>query len=358
MIPVSDTRRDGEELLRKLRTVPKLLWHGMAWSFFAFYFMGLFTLFEASSDYVENYVLYLLVNMALFYGHAFWVVPCLDIRNPKSWFKFIAGVVLEFILFFAVYIAVSLALGSLKIDLNMTNIRFDIRHADPFISPFLFIVGFSTLYRVLPHLFQTLLHEDHLAQSLVREQALGMRRKINAHHAINFLSRLYMKITRNDKDTLSEVIEWQRSLRYRLDDSFHPQPLRIELDMIRREIQTRERAGKKPWELAINADEMALDCFFIPMVIPTFWENMLKYGKLSDPLFPASLTVQFHNGHLYIKTLNGIKYAELISQSEIAGHGLGLKNINARLNIHYPNKYRFEYGREGQWFKVELEVVL
>ncbi|MFN3380702.1 MAG: sensor histidine kinase, partial [Runella zeae] len=92
-----------------------------------------------------------------------------------------------------------------------------------------------------------------------------------------------------------------------------------------------------------------------PFILLPFVENAFKHvskGKTQANFIKLTLFVTPENVlHLYIKNSRD----EKTSTEHL---GIGLKNIQRRLNLIYPNRHTLEIEREIAIFKVSLKINL
>lgn len=92
-----------------------------------------------------------------------------------------------------------------------------------------------------------------------------------------------------------------------------------------------------------------------PMLLIPFVENAFKHGTglVEEPVISVYLTVQ--EKVLSFEVRN--KFIP-VSGSQDWSHGIGLANVQRRLNLLYENRYDLQIQRTGQWFTASLTLNL
>jgi LytS/YehU family sensor histidine kinase len=89
------------------------------------------------------------------------------------------------------------------------------------------------------------------------------------------------------------------------------------------------------------------------MILQPLFENAIKHG-VYESLEPVTITMlcALHNNELIIEIQNNFDP----DQQGRIGAGLGLKNIQSRLNIIYGKDNLLNWSRTGNIFKVSLRI--
>jgi len=84
-------------------------------------------------------------------------------------------------------------------------------------------------------------------------------------------------------------------------------------------------------------------------------ENAFKHGidsTIDRSYLSATLKIADHK--LYFNCKNNFKE----TKKENAAGGIGLQNIQRRLQLLYPNRHLFRYQKNASTFEVQLEITL
>ena len=90
-----------------------------------------------------------------------------------------------------------------------------------------------------------------------------------------------------------------------------------------------------------------------PMILLTIFENIFKHGDLRDENDPAKVVIKEDNGAFELRASNRI-----MPGKPHLGMGIGLDNVEHRLDLVYPGRYTFDITRENNYFEVYLKIEL
>jgi LytS/YehU family sensor histidine kinase len=88
------------------------------------------------------------------------------------------------------------------------------------------------------------------------------------------------------------------------------------------------------------------------MLMIPFVENAFKHGigLVADPQIEIYLKVTDHNLHFRVRNKISADSPDVKDNSS----GIGLKNVQRRLELLYPETHRLELSKTEEWFVAEL----
>jgi LytS/YehU family sensor histidine kinase len=89
----------------------------------------------------------------------------------------------------------------------------------------------------------------------------------------------------------------------------------------------------------------------IPFVLITLVENIFKHGDLTSEAYPVVIEVELKNGGLYYCSRNRKK-----SGPKELSTGIGLDNIQKRLQLAYGDGFTLNYKNEEDYYATELII--
>ncbi|MFC3560200.1 sensor histidine kinase [Pedobacter jamesrossensis] len=180
-----------------------------------------------------------------------------------------------------------------------------------------------------------------------------LRAQINPHLLFNTLSFLYDSIRKFNEDAGQAVLNLADLMRFSLhtkesNDQFPK--LYEELIQIENLISLNKIRKDKEQFINLKISKTAKQFRFVPLVVITLLENMLKHGNLQRPDHPGELSIKVTKNQFKISTHNLINTN--IHQS---GFNKGMDNIEKRLNLAYGNKFAMTYGKNDKnYFVVNI----
>lgn len=316
--------------------------HCSIWLGWIIYNAFLFAQFDESLHYYENYLAFYLVHILLFYGHAHVAMPC--IRKYRL-LRYLAPLVLllEFTLYFSLFIVISLLFGDLYFTWDATSALFMVANTTPFVQPFLGYLIVATLLHFL---------ERSLMGNIIW-QGVSLRKTIGLHELINYLFKIYEEVKRGMADAAVSILWLQRYASFLMaKEDEAPRPLAGELQAVRDLLAMEQARHPASFSLYVSVQKGVGSFLIIPMVLLTLVENIRRHGVYLDPDYPAKIDVTVEHHRLKIIARNKLR-----SKGKKKGHGIALKNLRARLEIHHTGKYHLHYGEKEGFFELHLEVL-
>ena len=89
-----------------------------------------------------------------------------------------------------------------------------------------------------------------------------------------------------------------------------------------------------------------------PMLLIPFVENAFKHGSLIDGFMQLEITIGVEGHNLNFR----IRNSYVNQNEEDKKGGIGLVNINKRLELNYPKNYKLETLVNQNWYAVNLEI--
>lgn len=186
----------------------------------------------------------------------------------------------------------------------------------------------------------------------------NLRNQINPHFLLNTLNNIYA-LTAFDTTKAQEAIqELSKMLRHILYDYQQPTvPLKDEAEFIQNyvnlmRIRLPESVDVKYQQPLANSEQPVAPMLFISLV-----ENAFKHGvSPTEPSF-IHITIAADDKHITcdISNSNHPKTA-----SDHSGHGIGLQQVQRRLDLSYYNQYTWQRGvsEDGKVYNSKITIQL
>ncbi|QNL47910.1 hypothetical protein H8S90_13890 [Olivibacter sp. SDN3] len=277
----------------------------------------------------------------MFYVHSHAIIPCIK-RYKLLKYLFPVVVLLEFALYFLLFVLISLFFGDLHFTWKSTGAFFNVKNTAPFVQPFLgYLIVASLLY---------------LLEAALRENILwkgkSERRRIGNHFLVNYLFNVYGLLKKGMKGAVASIIWLQQYASFLMaDEDEVPRPITQELQALRDLSAMEELRNPSRYSFYLIVGDGVSSLKVIPMVLLSLFENIRQHGLYLDPNYPARMELSAANDCLTIYTWN-----KLCRKDRKGGHGMALENLRARLEMHHAGKYCLRYGEKEGFFELQLEV--
>ena len=337
------------------------LYHLAAWTIFATYEVSTIYFVMGRLAPLTDYFCHYLLNMALFYTN----VGLLTGRYKN--FKRITLVIMEI----ACYMILNYGLNSL-LETMFQHIQRPtaILHSFALSSLYrcLYFLGLSTFYSVAVNLIRSkenliLLEkkrweqerkEGEMASELLSTQNALLRSQINPHLFFNTLNFIYTEIYKVSSRAGEAVMLLSEITRYsiRQADANGLSYLSEEIASVRDLLQLNQLRFNGRLELHFKCEVEPGEMKIIPLAFLTLVENVLKFGDLQDPAYPAVITLEISDDKMNFATRN----KKMHGRSVVSGTGIGLANTRMRLKQVYQDNFTLRIHDTDDLYYTQLTI--
>jgi sensor histidine kinase YesM len=190
-----------------------------------------------------------------------------------------------------------------------------------------------------------------------RNELSALKAQINPHFLFNNLNTIYSMASQKDDRTADVVLKLSDFLRYVLyDTSSETIPLEKEVEIIRTYIGLqKERINPEVTQVVLTTEGDYDNATISPLLLLPLAENCFKHGIGKDA-GTIQISIRFDGKQLVFKTENQIALREKAKSEE--GGGIGIKNVEKRLHLIYPNRHTLNYQEKDGVFRLELKILL
>ena len=170
----------------------------------------------------------------------------------------------------------------------------------------------------------------------------NLRNQINPHFLLNTLNNIYA-LTAFDTAKAQETIqELSKMLRHILYDYQQPTvPLNDEIEFLENYVKLMRIRLPETVNVTFTSEIQDSNVQIAPMIFISLVENAFKHGiSPTGPSFiRISISADKHFIHCDIQNSNHPK-----TESDHSGHGIGLQQVQRRLELAYPDHYTWQKG--------------
>jgi hypothetical protein len=190
-----------------------------------------------------------------------------------------------------------------------------------------------------------------------RNELSALKAQINPHFLFNNLNTIYSMASKNDERTTDVILQLSDFLRYVLyDTACETIPLEKEVEIIRTYVGLqKERVNPEVIQVILTTEGNFDSVNISPLLLLPLAENCFKHG-IGKNSGTIRIFIGFDGKHLLFKTENTIALRENTIAEE--NGGIGIQNVEKRLNLIYPERHSITYeGKEGV-FRLEMKIEL
>jgi two-component system, LytTR family, sensor kinase len=293
-----------------------------------------------------HYIIHNLFWIGFFYLNAFVLIPKL-VYKRKYWLYGFSLI--------SVYVF-WLVLGKLTYNLMQGRAHFKWEsHILITFFMFVFFLACSTAYRT----FRDKILSDQVAQekeneNLKTELSL-LRSQVSPHFMFNVLNNM-VALARKKSDQLeSSLIKLSSLMRYMLYESDEEKVyLEREIEYLQSYIDLQQQRFGKNVKVNVHMDVAGNQYQLEPMLLIPFVENAFKHGTglIEDAVINIRLKAEKDLLHFTV----GNKFNPSADDVKDKTSGIGLPNVQRRLNLLYGNNHKLLITKEDNWFEVNLKI--
>jgi len=223
-----------------------------------------------------------------------------------------------------------------------------------FFLMYFLIIGICVAFRMTRNWYQVESEKKELLQQTTESELKWLKSQLNPHFLFNTLNNIYSQITVNPENAKESVKQLSDMLRYVLYDSSEKfVPLEDELEFIRNYIELMRIRLSSRVKLEANIPEGDPGVYIIPLLFISLIENAFKHGVSASK--PSYIKINFEQSETEIRFIIENSYFPK-TENDKGGSGIGLINIQKRLELGYPGEHTFKYGQVGDTFQSELII--
>lgn len=204
-------------------------------------------------------------------------------------------------------------------------------------------------------------YEQQRVQKLVQEKTLAelelLKSQVQPHFIFNTLNNIYSVALTKSPETAKLIAHLSSFLNYNLYESKQPKVLLAsEILYIDHYIELQKNRYGSKLDVSLNVYDEINDLYIAPLLLLPLVENSFKYG-IANAIQQGWVRIDIarENDHFTIKIENSVEDNN-IPETLHNGGGMGLKNVQQRLQLIYPNAHEFKAIEGLQSFLVVLKI--
>ncbi len=333
-----------------------LLWIGV-WFFFVYFFSYNTT----NTLYVTWFSSILLpLTMLTTYATVYYLIPRYLMLRRYGLFVLYS----VYILIFTAFLTTVTMIGSFIFisNLQVENTPVMSRNLVFILILIYLVVGLVSFVYILNHNFNTLSRNKNLenkildAQLHLKDQELHyLKKQIHPHFLFNALNTIYGFALKQSLQTPDIILKLSNLLDYILYQvTANEVFLKQELDHIEEYISLEQIRFQDTLEVSIAMNDFDESIKAPPMIFLPFVENAFKHGAIMDGKLKVSMEFNISKDHLFFR----IKNTARIESTPTEELRVGLPNIQKRLDLLFPERYKLQVETPDTSYVVTLNIQL
>lgn len=221
----------------------------------------------------------------------------------------------------------------------------------------LFIVIFVGMLRFAVDWFQLEGKRKELENEKLLAELNFLKAQINPHFLFNTLNNLYYLAYTKSDNTTEVIAKLSQMMRYMIYDSNHSKvPLGKEIEYMENYISLERLRLNNQIPINFELKGNTENVWIAPLIFITFLENAFKHGVSSNnPKAWVNISIELIDGQCIYMVENSKLEA---SAEEHEKSGIGLQNVQRRLELSYPGKHQLTMENKQDRYVVKLNLTL
>ncbi|GAA3612416.1 histidine kinase [Flavivirga amylovorans] len=214
------------------------------------------------------------------------------------------------------------------------------------------VSGFKLLKLNLKQVEQTNKLENKVleTQLKLKEQQLNyLKMQIHPHFLFNTLNTMYgfaLKKADEAPEMILKLSNLLDYLLYKVDKPFVQ--LTDDIDHIKDYIELEKMRFNDTLDIVFFTENIPNDIKIAPMLLLPFIENSFKHGAIKNGLLSIKINLNCRDKNIHFNIEN------TSTQPDTYKNGIGLENIQKRLDLLYKDNYTLNITKNNDFFKVNL----
>lgn len=297
---------------------------------------------------------YGLINISIFYINYMLLIPQL-VRERKKYALYIISIVLLIIFMSLLKTLVAFLYSDIVLThINDHTSKKVITEIPQYIFSAVFTSGFFIVISSLIKFAVDWFGNEQVQRKLESEkkdmEIQFLKSQLNPHFLFNSLNNIYsLAYQKSDKtaDAVLKLSEIMRYMIYESNDSWVSLSKEIEYVKSYIELQKLRFKDGAAVELTINGE--IDDQPIVPLILISFVENAFKHGVANDPKDPIRINLIANQKILHFSITNK---KNNFNKDEMGG--VGLNNVERRLQLLYPERYKLNIVNTPTHYTSEL----
>ena len=179
--------------------------------------------------------------------------------------------------------------------------------------------------------------------AMTKAELVNLRQQVNPHFLLNTMNNIYALTAFDTEKAQKAIIDLSKMLRHILYDNQQPYIcLKEEVEFLHNYVELMMIRIPENVEIKRECD-IPDNCniHVAPMIFISLLENAFKHGISPEQKNFIHIKLEANNERI-IFSIENSNYPK--GETERNGHGIGLKQVERRLELAYPGKYKWEKG--------------
>jgi len=295
-----------------------------------------------------------IINVSIFYINYTLLIPQL-VKNQKRYGLYVLSIVLLIIVMGIVkLILASLNSEFILMEVNHTTGQKSFADVATFGIRTIFTSGFFIVVGSLLKFAIDWFDNERIQRDLEREkkdmELQFLKSQLNPHFLFNSLNNIYSLAYQKSDKTADAILKLSEIMRYMIYESNDRWvSLSKEIEYVQSFIELQKLRFKDGASVVLTLNGEIDDQQIVPLILISFVENAFKHGVANDPKDPILISIIANKKILHFNVQNKKNNS---NKDEMGG--VGLNNVERRLQLLYPDRYKLNIVNSTTHYTSEL----
>lgn len=196
-----------------------------------------------------------------------------------------------------------------------------------------------------------------ISQEKAETELQYLKSQINPHFVFNTLNAIYFQIDKSNPEARQTLLQFADLLRYQLYEC-NAASISIEKEMayLNDYIRLQQKRRDENYTVTFERSCMVKEFSIVPLLLIPFVENAFKHiSHFTHKTNSVYITADKKDSQFMFTVINT---RDDQPTNELNTGGIGLKNVQRRLDLLYPAKYTLDIHKDCDIYKVQLQVMV
>ena len=180
-----------------------------------------------------------------------------------------------------------------------------------------------------------------------------LKAQINPHFLFNSLNTVFFQIDKTNTTARDTLSKFSDMLRYQLYEcNGNEVPVEKEITYLKNYVDLQRLRSNENYFIEFSCSENMNGYTIAPLLLLPFVENAFKHvSHFADAPNEVKIQISTTDVHFEMRVLNTVN-----TTSSAQPGGIGLKNVQRRLQLLYPDRHRLTISNEQGLFEINLQL--
>jgi len=238
---------------------------------------------------------------------------------------------------------------------SINSVNFKTRIYDNII-PHFFLVTAGVAVKLVIDFIRTQQRLTELAKEKAETELNFLKSQINPHFLFNSINSVYFLIDKKNEEARNALYKFSEMLRYQLYECNGDKiPVEKEITFLKDYVDLQKLRTDEQYKIEFNCSPEVHGFSIEPILLIPFVENSFKHiSHFTDGRVNAiNIDITKQDGEMRLSVKNTTEQGHVNGKEP---GGIGLVNVQRRLELLYPNRHKLTLTKKENLFEAELKL--